>query len=403
MNSSHPFLCFAADHAKYRQLAIEYWSGEEIDGRWKWDTTADELSHRHGVPKKDVPKLVKLAATAVNLKHRCVGCNSPEVLSLRSAFISQFCGDHLCRECLEIQRQARLKKQEDEAKARSAAQREIISDLSRRNATFHYDNIGFVEAVIAFSIMLASDEACEQGQFGETDRLNLCASTSLTGQFLNRLFSAGILGIDEHTPPNAIEIQESRRWSYYPNRVIWRFARDEQCRSFPEIMTLLGDVIDKREKLDSDHSKSVVELWRALAYDDALEHLSSEVDTYRLPDARIGPKTDEAIWHALEYFSIPQVRREITNVVKNAAALSQRRDFVKRHALNTIPGNLIRYVDRAMSEGWQISPMLHDWQNDEPIILTVLFNRVLGTGLPGFKSLSHSVLATTSTKETTVR
>jgi hypothetical protein len=98
------------------------------------------------------------------------------------------------------------------------------------------------------------------------------------------------------------------------------------------------------------------------------------------------------VLHALEHFSIPKVRREITNVVKNAAALSRHRDYVKRHALNTIPGTLINYVDRAVSEGWQVSPILHNWQNEEPILLTVLFNRVLRTGLPGFKTLSNSLL-----------
>jgi len=59
----------------------------------------------------------------------------------------------------------------------------------------------------------------------------------------------------------------------------------------------------------------------------------------------MGPKTEEAIWHGLEHFSISQVRRGITYVVKNAAALSQHRDFQKRHALNTIPGRLVSYVD----------------------------------------------------------
>ena len=158
-------------------------------------------------------------------------------------------------------------------------------------------------------------------------------------------------------------------------------------------MSMLAEIIDSRED-DSDYGSSVVELWRLVAYDDALRHLLNEVNVYRLPDVRVGPKTDQAIWHALEHLSIPQVRREITNVVKNAAALSQRRDFVSRHALNTIPGSLISYVDRARSEGWQITPKLRDWQNEEPVLLTVLFNRVLRTGLSGFKTLSNSILTT---------
>jgi hypothetical protein len=162
-------------------------------------------------------------------------------------------------------------------------------------------------------------------------------------------------------------------------------------------MTLMGNVIDEREK-NLDYGASVSQCWRLLAYDDAFEHLTREVNIYRLPDVRVGPKTEAAIWHALERFSIPQVRRQITTVVKDAAALSQRRDFVQRHAMNTIPGSLIRNVDRAISENWQIWPVVNNWQNEESVLLTVLFNRVLGTGVPGFKTMSNSVLESTIMK-----
>jgi len=154
-------------------------------------------------------------------------------------------------------------------------------------------------------------------------------------------------------------------------------------------------MLDARED-DPGYYEAVDELWWKLGYDDALQYLEQEVDNYRLPDVQVGPKTEGAIRHALENFSIPQCRREITNVVKNAAALSQHRDFARRHALNTIPGNLINYVDRAISEGWQISPLLRNWQNEEPVLTTVLFNRVLGTGLPGFKTFSGKFLSTMS-------
>jgi hypothetical protein len=263
--------------------------------------------------------------------------------------------------------------------------------MCQRNQTFRYDDIGYLDAVIAFSIMLASDEACEHGAFQQSDGLHLCASTALSAKLLGRLYNAGVLGVQKTTPWQAIELNTEASWSYYPQRVHWKFAQDLDGHSYAAVMALLGEIIDERED-DPGYAQAVAELWRMLAYDDALDHLTQEVDSYRLPDVRVGPKTEEAIWHALEHFSIPQVRREITNVVKNAAALSQHRDFVKRRALNTIPGNLISYVDRAVSEGWQLSRILHNWQNEEPIVLTVLFNRVLRTGLPGFKTLSNSIL-----------
>ena len=81
--------------------------------------------------------------------------------------------------------------------------------------------------------------------------------------------------------------------------------------------------------------------------------------------------------------------------MKNAAALSQHRDYDRRRALNTIPGTLISYVDRAVGEGWAVSSLLRNW-NEEPVLLTVLFNRVIGSGLPGFKTLSGQHLKAAS-------
>ncbi|QHN03492.1 hypothetical protein FTO74_09020 [Granulicella sp. WH15] len=387
----HPFLCFAETYPEYRQLAIDYWSCSDVGGRLKWNASVEELSRQHNLSKTDVPKLAKLAAMAVRFTRRCIGCNSPQEISSRSAMTTAAYGDHCCNACLRIRNQARLQQQQEEERQRFAAQRAVIAEISQRNKTFPYDDIRYTDAVIAFSIMLASDEACEAGTFQQSENLYLCASSSLSGKLLSRLFKAGILSIDGETSPQAIEIGEGDEWSYFPHKVNWRFAPDSGGRSFPAVMTLLGKIVDAREK-DAEYGTSVEELWRMIAYDDALDHLSREVDNYRLPNVRVGPKTEEAIWHALRHFSIPQVRRQITNVVKNAAALSQHRDFVRRHALNTIPGNLISYVDRAVSEGWPVWPILRDWQNNEPVLLTVLFNRVLGTGLPGFKTLSNDTL-----------
>lgn len=387
-------LCFDSPISDHRQLALDYWSGCVIGERWQWDVSVKHLAELHGVAQKDIPRLVKCTAIAVNLTRRCADCDDPEVLSSRSSVASKLYGDFVCSECLQARNRARLERQEEAERKRSATHREHIAALSRRNQTFDYDEIGYADAVIAFSIMLASDQACETGLFEESDRLYLCETSSLSGDLLARLFQAGILGIAEDTHPGAVVKGDGDDWSYYPHKVRWRFASDVSGRSFPQVMKLLAEIVDGRDD-EPGYANAVTELWKLLAYDDAVSHLTNEVDTYRLPDVRVGPKTNEAIWHALEHFSIPQVRREISSVVKNAAALSQRRDFDRRHALNTIPGMLISYVDRAISEGWQIFSQLRNWQNEEPVLLTVLFNRVLGTGLPGFKTLSNSLLTST--------
>jgi hypothetical protein len=389
------FLCFKTESRRDLQLALDYWSGSEEAGKWKWLASVDEVASLHGVRKSDVPKLARDAADAMDLLRRCAECACPQVFSSRSSLALRVYGEYRCLSCLEERRLALLRRQEQEERSRFAKERDHIAQLATRNRVYRYDEISYFDAIVSFGIMLASDEACELGTFHDSDSLHLCPGTGLSSKLIARLFNNGILRMSSTTPVQAVVLSGDDTWNYYPHRVNWKFADDADGRSFPQIMSLLGETLDAKEE-DPDYREAIGELWWKLAYDDALQHLEQEVDSYRLPDVQVGPKTESAIRHALENFSIPQVRREITNVVKNAAALSQHRDFARRHALNTIPGTLISYVDRAISEGWQVSPLLRNWQNEEPVLTTVLFNRVLGTGLPGFKTVSGKFFSTIS-------
>ena len=74
-------LCFESTDLEYRELALDYWSGSLVGAKWQWDVTIPELAGLHGVLQKDVPKLVKLTATVVNLARRCLDCDLPEAHS----------------------------------------------------------------------------------------------------------------------------------------------------------------------------------------------------------------------------------------------------------------------------------------------------------------------------------
>jgi hypothetical protein len=107
---------------------------------------------------------------------------------------------------------------------------------------------------------------------------------------------------------------------------------------------------------------------------------------------RRGPKSDEAVQHAVKNFAIPQVRRIIKSVVKEAAAYSTRSSYDRGHAQNTIPGGVIRYVDRALSDHWTVYPLLYDWQKEEALLWTVLYDRVLALGFHGFTTAAGNTL-----------
>jgi hypothetical protein len=355
-------------------LALDYWSGYEDNGRWTWNWKVNELSTRHGISKKEVLELVRFGVTAVDVSRRCIDCDSPEEIKSRAAFAAEVSVNYLCSLCSEDRIEQQRQEEKKKHNQSESENDEAMNKLLARNQTYEYRTVRYLDAVFAFAIMVASDEACDVGSFKDAGQLYLYRDSSMMIDLLGRLFQTGVLRILGTTPKDAVIFKSGGDLTYYPLRVHWGFARDSTGRSYQMIMRTLGEIIDTRSQ-NLEYEQSIAELWRSMAYDDARAYLNSEVDDYNLPEVKVGPKTEEAIWYASEHFSIPQVRRMITNVVKNAAALSQHKDFARRHALNTIPGNLIKYVDRALSESWQVSPLLRNWHNEEPILLTTFRSR----------------------------
>lgn len=392
LEQKRPILDFVSgSDEERRQVAIDYWTGHYDGSRWVWDLSVDQVVISHGLKRKDVPAIVRAIATAFDESISCTQCAAHKELTSRSDFVARNYGDYICLRCRRQHAEEVERERQERELAIRSTKYAVIQELSLNDNPYDYASIGYTAAIIVYAILLASDHACEIGEFGDSASLHLCPTDKLSGELLKQLHDAGILQISRHTPLSAIEIKDEGGWSANPHRIRWKFAKDVDGATFPQLMTRLGTMIDSRKE-DLSYRQSVQALWWMLAIDDVSRFLLQAVTKYRLPDYHKGAKTDEALRYALEHYSIPQVRRHIQVVTEKAAAYSVTRDINSRRALNTIPGNLVSRVDRALSEQWTIYPLLDDWTNEEPILLTVLFNRVLGTGLPGFKILNGAHL-----------
>ena len=173
---------------------------------------------------------MQTSVTAVDLSIHCAVCNAPQELGSRAAVTAKRYGDHLCAPCAQERERLRKAKEKQEENERLAAHTQVLADLRKCNKPFNYFEIGYFEAVLAYAIMLASDEAAEHGQFRDGRSLNLCRSESLSGNLLGRLFNKGILQFSASTPPGAVRPGEGDSYSYFPHQVHWEFAKDSAGR-----------------------------------------------------------------------------------------------------------------------------------------------------------------------------
>lgn len=384
---NQPVLQFLTDDENSRKLAIEYWAGSHDGERWKWDRPVREIASRHGVMKTNVAGTVRTIAIALDHRVTCRDCGAPKHLESRSDYSVHVRMGFICDQCRTSRSQAEFQRNKEAIAKAEDRKLSFIRRCLPTAAGFDYRRISYFDACILYGIMLASDDAAEMGEFGDVEAFNLCSGAGLVMNLIGGLFERRLLRFSPVTPLDSVKVAEDGASSYYPLKAVFKIERDAGGDSYPTLMNKLGDLIESRTQ-HPEFQEATSRLWWLLAFDDALHFLLREVANYRIAEYRRGPKTDQAVKHALLRFSIPQVRRQISYVVKNAAALSVSREFNARHALNTIPGSLISYADRALSENWTIYPVLKDWMNEEPVLITLLFNRVFGTGLPGFKTLT---------------
>jgi hypothetical protein len=385
LDESKLLLCFHSGEYDQLRVALQYWS-ISADGK-SWLNATQPLADELGVRVDQLAGVLAGIAQGYDLRTRCDDCGMPRVLTSRTSFQQSWEATFICSECTstrtrEQRLQLQAKMEEQNAWATGSIQNECAS-----NRPFNYSTIDYFDAVLVYAIMLSSDSACSNGQIGSMSELRLCPTDEPLLDITRRLFRRRIIQFSPSTPLEAIAPRQDEHrnglFSYYPMRVNWRLADDLDGRSFPTVFGDLGEIIDTQD-LNTDYEEAISDLWWMLAVDESIRYLNEQVDSYRLPSYVSGDKSLQSLQYVLDKFSIPQVRNLIWTVVKNAAALSTKREYTSRHALNTIPGNLIRYCDRAIAEKWEVKPYLRNWSEDEPMLTTLLFDRVLRTGVTGF-------------------
>ena len=385
-------LCIHSTSQAQIQMAFDYWARCKKDGEWRWAETVKEIALRYSLKDSALLQTVRETVTAFDLSTRCTSSDHgiPRALSCRGEFSTPYAWDFACVECEDQLRQQRFREEEERAKVLYWKKKAFMASLTSRTVPIDYTSISYADAVVVYSVMLASNLACESGRL-EANSFRLCPSDAMNESLVTELFTKGILAVCDDSPLDCIEILEGGVWKYEVSRINWRLAEDSRGLPFSEVFQLVGEVIDQR-KGHAQFDAFVLAFWWEMAVHDGLNFLINEIRKYRFPEYQCGQKTESAVRYALEFYSMPQVRNLIRRVVGYAAQLSVSRTHYGHHPFTAIPGLIISNVDRAQSSNWNIYPVLSRWEH-EPLLTRVFFDRVVRTGLQGFCETSGQDLS----------
>lgn len=387
VSDNYLLLCIHCASQDQIQMAFDYWAGSIKDGEWEWTEPVKGIASRYGLKGSVLLQKVREGATAFDLSTRCSSAHHdiPRVLSCRGDFRMTRVRDFVCKECWEHLREQRFREEEERARGLHWKKKAFLASLVARTTPIDYASISYADAVVVYSIMLASNLACESGRL-EGNAFRLCPSDAMNELLVTELFTKGILAVCDDSPLDCIEVLERGIWKYEISRINWRLAEDSRGLTFSAVFQLVGEVVDQR-KGHAEFDAFVRDFWWRIAVDDSLYFLITEIRKFRFPEYQCGQKTEKVVQYALQFYSVPQVRNLIRRAVGYAAQLSVSRNHYGHHPFTAIPGLIIGNVDRARGSNWAIYPVHSRWE-DEPLLTRVLFDRVLRTGLQGFRETS---------------
>lgn len=364
-------------------LASLYWRFDD-DGRWLY--TVSQIADHLSISSNEVSRRVALVGPIFLISRRCESCLSPFRFRNRSEYgAADRDNQKVCETCRETATQ----KLHDEAEILARASRQLQQAIWLHNTSIdpgvNYEYMEYSDVIRAF-VIFTSSESDDEGNLRFADVPAFSAKHGALQEAIEGLYDDGVLLIGKGTPLNAFMPGESvETFNYYPARIVWRFATlDEPLNS--SAGRELARCVDNPQS-NYEYWNAVAEIWWEEGYAEALRYLNEQLNKYGL-QANEGDALKEAINHALDNFSIPKLRNLLGKLAKDIGAFSAERGISRPHAVNAVPGKLTRMVDRYLANDWDVTPYVLRWDDEESLLITTLFDRVLRTGVTGFKSLS---------------
>src|ERR1700693_2122218 len=159
------FLCFLTSDPAEINLALEYWA---VDSEGRWLTTVQAISERLGKPKHKITESIRRIAIAYDTRVRCSNCRGPRALKSRTDMSTPgwYNPSGVCDDCRARREQEQRDAEDMKRRTTQARSAKIIETNAGRETAFDYDSISYLDAILAYAVMLYSDSAVTNGQVG---------------------------------------------------------------------------------------------------------------------------------------------------------------------------------------------------------------------------------------------
>ncbi len=371
-----------------RFVCEKYWL-RESDKRTGFTHTCKEIGQEFGFRHQDIPSIVKANAHLVVLDCQCVDCGKSKICHTRSQLIHLKPDSWQCDECwkvfLERREQEHLKyclEQERLKEEQRQAALEYINDYRGTQLT----EVPLVKELneVDRLLLAATIESIGAENLKTTISLRNNLSLGLSPFFrldehiLHHLFKLNLLLLVPEENYDYINVNNKREVEIDYHQVSFEFAYG--------IDDLTKVMVGAKSKKDISAliANSQFESWcQQIQLGECLSYLISRSKLNNLAPP-ISDKLISLLKACLTECSVSVMHYIIYKSVESAAAYVQKPNITRKHASNSISGNIERIFGKISSGSWHSNKSFRDANHLQSAISKVFFDYVFGIEDCGF-------------------
>lgn len=380
---------YQSDITETNKLICERYWLREGDKRSGFIYTCKEIGQEFDVKHQDIPSIVKINAHLVVLDCQCIDCGTTKICYTRSQLTRLDLIRWRCDDC-----RAALEKRMDQEYLEYRLKQDRLAEEKRQTALEYINQCRSIQLSSIPSVaelndvdkllLAATVESLGADNIRNTvslrDNLSLPLSpfSKLDEEILQHLFNRNLLILAPENSYEYVTINEEKELEIDFYQAIFEFAYSTE--NLTKILINAKSQKNTSALVANDQFKSWCE---KLQLGECLSYLITRSRlNYLAPP--IGEKLISILRSCLAECSVSTMHYIIWKSVENAAAYVQKPGITRKHASNSVSGNIERVFNKIYSGSWSHNKSFRDASHPQSAMAKIFFDYVFAVDDGGF-------------------
>ena len=369
-------------------ICEKYWLRKD-DKRNGFIHTCKEIAQEFGLRHQDIPGIVKANAYIVVLDCKCMDCGKTKICHTRSQLTQLKPDSWRCNECQEVLQERREQEYLEYCLQQERLEQERKQTLIKYINDYRSIQLAEIPLITELNevdklVLIATIESLGTENLRTTislrDNISLFLSPffGLDQKILHHLFKLNLLLLAPEESYEYISVNKEQELEIDYYQATFEFAYDTN-----DLTKIMVDAKSKKN-IRALVSNTQFEMWcQQIQLGECLSYLITRAKLNNLAPP-IGDKLISLLRACIAECSVSVMHYIIYKAVESAAAYVQKPNITRKHASNSISGNIERVFGKISSGSWHSNKSYRDASHPQSAMAKVFFDYVFGIEDCGF-------------------